>query len=229
MILDALHRVEADGPWLVAGTGGAARAVAAAARERKVRLGVTSRDPGRGKEFVEWAQGLGVVLVGEAAVAAWFWVAPVPGRMSPRRGWARFAAALGTDMLIATQLLQLIMVGFLILAWKSAGVAGFAAASASTVVLHAILKRLNDTRVESERRRRALVEMREVAGGLLPLRQRERVRLEGPSILHDVPGYLAPASRAGAAANRADGAGTAPDRRREPLLAGRPGPRQEAA
>jgi Protein of unknown function (DUF2849) len=37
-----------------------------------------------------------------------------------------------------------------------------------------------------------LVEMREVAGALLPLRQRERVRLSGPSILDDVPGYLAP-------------------------------------
>ena len=37
-----------------------------------------------------------------------------------------------------------------------------------------------------------LVEMREVAGVLQPLRQRERVRLSGPSILDDVPGYLAP-------------------------------------
>jgi hypothetical protein len=40
-----------------------------------------------------------------------------------------------------------------------------------------------------------LVEMREVAGALLPLRQRERVRLDGPSILDDVPGYTAPAAR----------------------------------
>jgi Protein of unknown function (DUF2849) len=47
-----------------------------------------------------------------------------------------------------------------------------------------------------------LVDMREVAGALLPLRQRERVRLDGPSILNDVPGYRAPASPpAGAAAN----------------------------
>ena len=61
-----------------------------------------------------------------------------------------------------------------------------------------------------------LVEMREVAGVLLPLRQRERVRLCGPSILDDVPGYLAPTAlgpqpvrqddkrAAGAAADRAD-------------------------
>jgi hypothetical protein len=40
-----------------------------------------------------------------------------------------------------------------------------------------------------------LVEMREVAGALLPLRQRERVRLDGPSILDDVPGYTAPPAR----------------------------------
>jgi len=34
--------------------------------------------------------------------------------------------------------------------------------------------------------------MRELAGALVPLRQRERVRLDGPSILDDVPGYAAP-------------------------------------
>ena len=33
--------------------------------------------------------------------------------------------------------------------------------------------------------------------GLVPLRQRERVRAAGPSILDDVPGYVAPASAAG--------------------------------
>jgi hypothetical protein len=50
-----------------------------------------------------------------------------------------------------------------------------------------------------------LVEMQEVGGKLVPLRFRERVRLGGPSILDDVPGYvegrnegrrLEPASRA---------------------------------
>jgi hypothetical protein len=34
-----------------------------------------------------------------------------------------------------------------------------------------------------------LVEVRETAGGLLPVRTRERVRAGGPSILDDVPGY----------------------------------------
>jgi len=38
-----------------------------------------------------------------------------------------------------------------------------------------------------------LVEVRETAGGLVPTRQRERVRVAGPSILDDVPGYVAPA------------------------------------
>jgi hypothetical protein len=37
-----------------------------------------------------------------------------------------------------------------------------------------------------------LVEMREAAGALMPVRQRERVRLGGPSMLADVPGYVAP-------------------------------------
>jgi hypothetical protein len=38
-----------------------------------------------------------------------------------------------------------------------------------------------------------LVEVREIDGRLEPVRQRERVRAGGPSILEDVPGYVAPA------------------------------------
>jgi shikimate dehydrogenase len=57
--LDAVDRVEGDGPWLLAGTGGAARAVAAGARARGVALCVTSRDPARAREFVSWARELG--------------------------------------------------------------------------------------------------------------------------------------------------------------------------
>ena len=37
-----------------------------------------------------------------------------------------------------------------------------------------------------------LVEVREDGGRLVPLRARERVRVFGPSILDDVPGYVAP-------------------------------------
>ena len=48
------------GPWLVAGTGGSARALAAAARERGAALAVHSRDPERAERFARWAEGLGV-------------------------------------------------------------------------------------------------------------------------------------------------------------------------
>jgi hypothetical protein len=37
-----------------------------------------------------------------------------------------------------------------------------------------------------------LAEVREVGGRLLPVRVRERVRVDGPSVLDDVPGYAAP-------------------------------------
>jgi len=37
-----------------------------------------------------------------------------------------------------------------------------------------------------------LVEVREVDGHLVPTSQRERVRAAGPSMLGDVPGYVAP-------------------------------------
>jgi len=69
-----------------------------------------------------------------------------------------------------------------------------------------------------------LVEMREVVGALQPLRQRERLRLAGPSILADVPGYVAPAGAArhaalavASAADRSEALRTGP----EPAAAGR--------
>lgn len=49
--LDAAHAAR----WLVLGTGGAARAVAVAAAHRDAQLGVRSRSPDRGREFVAWA------------------------------------------------------------------------------------------------------------------------------------------------------------------------------
>jgi hypothetical protein len=48
-----------------------------------------------------------------------------------------------------------------------------------------------------------LVEVRETAGGLLPVRYRERVRAAGPSVLGDVPGYREPALAARQADERA--------------------------
>lgn len=59
-VLDALDALEAEGPWLLAGTGGAARAVAGAAAERGTALLVRSRDPRRAESFAAWARGLGV-------------------------------------------------------------------------------------------------------------------------------------------------------------------------
>ena len=51
--------------WLVIGTGGSARAVAAAASETGATLWVRSRDAERAAQFAQWATGLGV----RAAVA----------------------------------------------------------------------------------------------------------------------------------------------------------------
>lgn len=59
-VLGALDALAAEGPWVVAGTGGGARAVAAAARERGVALLVRSRDPDRARDFALWARDLGV-------------------------------------------------------------------------------------------------------------------------------------------------------------------------
>ena len=41
-----------------------------------------------------------------------------------------------------------------------------------------------------------LVEVRKIDGRFVPVRQRERVRAAGPSILGSVPGYVAPAADA---------------------------------
>lgn len=59
-VLDSATRLHAAGPWLLAGTGGAARAVAAAARESEVKLLVRSRDDVRAREFAKWAANIGV-------------------------------------------------------------------------------------------------------------------------------------------------------------------------
>ena len=62
-VLEALHELEApEAPWLIAGTGGAARAAVVAARERGVDVAVTSRDNGRQHEFESWISSCGVAL-----------------------------------------------------------------------------------------------------------------------------------------------------------------------
>ncbi len=55
-----LQDLEAEGPWLVAGTGGAARAVATVAREGRQTLLVRSRSSEREAQFIEWARSAGV-------------------------------------------------------------------------------------------------------------------------------------------------------------------------
>jgi len=55
---EVLERLTAPDPWLVCGTGGSARAVAAVAGHRGATLLVRSRDPERARRFAEWAGGL---------------------------------------------------------------------------------------------------------------------------------------------------------------------------
>jgi len=59
-IIDSLEPLESGSPWIVSGTGGAARAVAAAARELNVLLLVRSRSRDREINFAYWAQDIGV-------------------------------------------------------------------------------------------------------------------------------------------------------------------------
>jgi shikimate dehydrogenase len=61
-VAEALEALDAPAPWLVCGTGGSARAVAAAAVRRQVPLVVRSRDPERAAAFVAWTRDLAVAL-----------------------------------------------------------------------------------------------------------------------------------------------------------------------
>ncbi|HET7601235.1 MAG TPA: shikimate dehydrogenase [Gemmatimonadales bacterium] len=63
-VLDALAPLEPpDTGWLIAGTGGSARAVVGAARTRGAPVAVLSRDGGRRERFEGWAASRGVRLV----------------------------------------------------------------------------------------------------------------------------------------------------------------------
>lgn len=62
-ILAALQQLEAPASsWLIAGTGGGARAAVAAAVASKARVAVRSRDAGRRQDFEAWALGQGAVI-----------------------------------------------------------------------------------------------------------------------------------------------------------------------
>jgi len=99
-----------------------------------------------------------VVPAAEGLVALWLWA--LPGG-APRRQRARFAAALGRDLLVATDLAHVVFVCFLLLSYAHGGAPAFVAASVSTLLLHFILKRQNDLRIESERQRARLAAMGE--------------------------------------------------------------------
>lgn len=63
----AMRSIGVDGgAWLVAGTGGAARAVVLAAREMGATVSIRSRDPSRAEEFTAWAAERGVTTVESA-------------------------------------------------------------------------------------------------------------------------------------------------------------------
>jgi len=63
-LVEALDRLDApEGPWLVFGTGGGARAAVGAALRRGVGLAITSRSPDRRQAFVDWVGSLGGTIV----------------------------------------------------------------------------------------------------------------------------------------------------------------------
>ena len=119
----------------------------------------------------------------EALVVVLIRVVPIPGRMAPEQTTARLAAALGQAMPLATAVLHTTIVCFLLVSARSGGPLGLAAASLSTLVLHFILRRLSDTRLESERQRAALVAMQD------ELARRERLATIGQtasSVFHQI-------------------------------------------
>jgi shikimate dehydrogenase len=64
-LAEVLAGLDAPSPWLVAGTGGSARAVAAVAAGRGVTLLVHSRAPERAAAFCRWASGFDPTLTAQ--------------------------------------------------------------------------------------------------------------------------------------------------------------------
>lgn len=66
-VLDALASLEAPATaWLIAGTGGGARAAVAAAAARGARVAIRSRDAERRRTFEAWVRGQGVAIAPNA-------------------------------------------------------------------------------------------------------------------------------------------------------------------
>jgi shikimate dehydrogenase len=60
-VLASMRELDVEaGAWLVAGTGGGARAAAIAARHAGARMAVDSRDPARRERFIAWMTSVGV-------------------------------------------------------------------------------------------------------------------------------------------------------------------------
>lgn len=93
-----------DSDWLVAGTGGSARAVVGAARERGANVAVLSRDAGRRQGFEKWVASVGVGLAQPEACRVLVNatplglqprdLAPIPMDLAPR-------AEIGLDLVYA--------------------------------------------------------------------------------------------------------------------------------
>ena len=101
------------------------------------------------------------VALAESCAILWLRFAPAIGRWSEAEVRQRLASALGREALVATGVLHVAMVAFLLVAERVGGLIAFVTASLSTTAVHAILWGLNQSRLESEERGRALVAMRE--------------------------------------------------------------------
>ena len=92
------------GAWLVAGTGGGARAVALAAREAGARLAVASRDPARAERFAAWVESVGVAAAAREECTVLVNATPlgrVPGDPLPFDATATPRAVAAFDMVYA--------------------------------------------------------------------------------------------------------------------------------
>ncbi len=101
----ALAELEAPATaWLIAGTGGGARAVVAAALELGARVAVHSRDHGRRTAFEQWATGQGVALAPGAECEVLINTTPLglqPGDHLPLAHEEAPRAQVGFDMVYA--------------------------------------------------------------------------------------------------------------------------------
>jgi shikimate dehydrogenase len=107
-IEETLAALGAEPPWLVCGTGGSARAVAAAAVRRGIPLRVRSRDVQRARAFCTWTRSLATALehepipadpdddrpVGTVINATPLGLAPADALPLPRARWRGAAVAL---------------------------------------------------------------------------------------------------------------------------------------